>query len=208
LLLGASEIATAEEVPLPRAPGPTACELSLADFAIFKPVPTLLGPGTCGASDMVRLEAIVMRDKTRVIIRPAAILRCHIAESFVLWMRNDIAPVIAKLGAPLAEIANYDSFNCRGRNRINGARLSEHGMANALDIRAFKLKNGTVIEPTDRTVSKAFREMMRVSACDRFTTVLGPGSDGYHETHVHVDLAERARGYRVCQWEVRDPQSR
>ena len=36
-------------------------------------------------------------------------------------------------------------------------------------------------------------------------TVLGPGSDGYHEDHVHVDLAERAGGHRMCQWEVREP---
>ena len=37
-----------------------------------------------------------------------------------------------------------------------------------------------------------------------FTTVLGPASDGFHENHVHVDLAERRSGYRICQWAVRD----
>jgi Extensin-like protein C-terminus len=36
-------------------------------------------------------------------------------------------------------------------------------------------------------------------------TVLGPGSDGYHEDHVHVDLAERRNGYRICEWDVREP---
>ncbi len=207
ILLGASEIATAEDVPLPPTPGPTACELRLADLATFKPLSTLLGPGLCGASDVVRLETIVMRDITQVIVRPAATLRCSMAESLALWMRNDIAPAAVMLGAPLAEIANYDSFDCRGRNRIIGAQFSEHSKANALDIRALKLTNGTVIEPTSPIVSKAFRETMRKSACKRFMTVLGPGSDGYHETHVHVDLAERARGYRICQWEVREPQS-
>jgi hypothetical protein len=35
--------------------------------------------------------------------------------------------------------------------------------------------------------------------------VLGPGSDGYHEEHVHVDLAERRGGYRICEWDVREP---
>jgi hypothetical protein len=43
------------------------------------------------------------------------------------------------------------------------------------------------------------------SVCRRFTTVLGPGSDGYHEEHIHLDLAERRSGYRICQWEVWDP---
>jgi hypothetical protein len=36
-------------------------------------------------------------------------------------------------------------------------------------------------------------------------TVLGPGSDGFHENHVHVDLAERRGNYRICEWDVREP---
>ena len=36
-------------------------------------------------------------------------------------------------------------------------------------------------------------------------TVLGPGSDGYHEEHIHLDLAERRNNYKVCQWDVRVP---
>jgi hypothetical protein len=39
----------------------------------------------------------------------------------------------------------------------------------------------------------------------RFSTVLGPGSDGNHEEHIHVDLAERHGGYKMCEWEVREP---
>ena len=46
---------------------------------------------------------------------------------------------------------------------------------------------------------------MRDSACRRFTTVLGPGSDSYHESHIHLDLIERRKGFRMCQWEVRTP---
>jgi hypothetical protein len=46
---------------------------------------------------------------------------------------------------------------------------------------------------------------MRRSACARFTTVLGPGSDGYHENHFHVDLAQRRGDYRLCQWNLPRP---
>jgi hypothetical protein len=35
--------------------------------------------------------------------------------------------------------------------------------------------------------------------------VLGPGSDGYHEDHIHLDLMERRGNYRICQWNVWDP---
>jgi hypothetical protein len=45
---------------------------------------------------------------------------------------------------------------------------------------------------------------MKTSVCTRFTTVLGPGADGYHEDHIHVDLAERRSDYRICQWDIRD----
>jgi hypothetical protein len=54
-------------------------------------------------------------------------------------------------------------------------------------------------------VAKEWRESLRASACVRFHTVLGPGSDGNHETHIHVDLAERRSGYKICQWDVREP---
>ena len=46
---------------------------------------------------------------------------------------------------------------------------------------------------------------LRESACHRFTTVLGPGSDGHHEGHIHLDVAERRHGYRICEWDVREP---
>jgi len=49
------------------------------------------------------------------------------------------------------------------------------------------------------------RENVLRSACARFSTVLGPGSDGYHEDHIHLDLMERRNNYRICQWDVWDP---
>jgi Extensin-like protein C-terminus len=54
-------------------------------------------------------------------------------------------------------------------------------------------------------VAKDWREALRTSTCARFSTVLGPGSDGYHEEHIHLDLAERRGGYKMCQWGVREP---
>jgi Extensin-like protein C-terminus len=35
--------------------------------------------------------------------------------------------------------------------------------------------------------------------------VLGPGSDWYHEEHIHLDLMERHNNYKICQWNVWDP---
>ena len=104
-----------------------------------------------------------------------------------------------------SDLDNFDSFECRGRNRMVGGRLSEHGRANAIDIRALKLASGRSISLVDRTVSRSLRESVLHSACARFSTVLGPGSDGYHEDHIHLDLMERRNNYKICQWDVWDP---
>jgi hypothetical protein len=121
------------------------------------------------------------------------------------WVRGDVAAIAAAGGTWISELDNFDSFDCRGRNRVAGARLSEHGRANALDVRGIKFGNGQFVSFTDRTSARELREKFLASVCARFTTVLGPGSDGYHEDHVHLDLAERRSGYRICQWEVWDP---
>jgi hypothetical protein len=197
--------AAAKPSPEP-SPQPSACRLALTDaIAIAPSIPDIHGAGGCGGEDLVRLEAIVLPDKRQVSVKPAAILRCAMASALADWIRTDIAPLAAGLGSAISDLDNFDSFECRGRNRIAGARLSEHGRANALVVRAFKLANGRSISLTDRTVSRDLRETVLHSVCARFTTVLGPGSDWYHEDHIHLDLMERRGNYRICQWNVWDP---
>ncbi|HWP14523.1 MAG TPA: extensin family protein [Xanthobacteraceae bacterium] len=185
--------------------GPTECQLRMtADIAVIEPLPPVSAPHGCGIDDPVRLSAVTSKDKVRIAITPPAILRCTTAEALAIWIRDDVAPIAATLGAPLGGVANFDSYECRGRNRIVGAKISEHGKGNAIDIKSVTLANGKSYELTDIAVAKQMRERLKASACARFTTVLGPASDGFHENHVHVDLAERRSGYRICQWAVRD----
>ena len=185
---------------------PSACRLALTEaIAIAPSIPDIHGPGGCGGEDLVRLEAVVLPDKRQVAVKPAAILRCAMASAIADWIRTDIAPLTAGLGSAISGLDNFDSFECRGRNRVVGAQLSEHGRANALDVRALKLANGQSISLTDRTVPRELRENVLHSVCARFSTVLGPGSDGYHEDHIHLDLMERHNNYKICQWNVWDP---
>jgi hypothetical protein len=188
------------------APPPSACRLALTGaIAIAPSIPPINGPGSCGGEDLVRLEAVVLRDGKQVAVKPAAILRCAMAAAIADWVRSDMAPLARRLGTALADLDNFDSFECRGRNRVSGAKMSEHGRANALDVRALKFANGQSLSLTDRGVAREQREAVLHSVCARFTTVLGPGSDWYHEDHIHLDLAERRGGYRICQWNVYDP---
>src|SRR5216684_2987271 len=187
-------------------PPPSACRLALTDaIAIAPSIPDIKGPGECGAEDVVRLEAVVLPDKRRVSVKPAAILRCAMANEIANWIRTDVAPLATSLGSVVSDLDNLDSFECRGRNGIAGAKMSEHGRANALDVHDLKLANGQSISFTDRAVSREVRERVLHSMCARFTTVLGPGSDGYHEDHIHLDLMERHNNYKICQWNVWDP---
>jgi hypothetical protein len=190
----------------PAPPPPSACRLALTDaIAIAPSIPDIKGPGECGGEDLVRLEAVVLPDKRRVSVKPAAIMRCAMASQIVDWIRIDMAPLATSLGSVVSDLNNLDSFECRGRNGIAGAKMSEHGRANALDVHDLKLANGQSISFTDRTVPRDVRETVLHSMCARFSTVLGPGSDGYHEDHIHLDLMERRNNYKICQWNVWDP---
>ncbi len=205
-LLGTAGSAAAQYAlsPLPRVP--SACQIGLAQIAQFKPLPPIAAAGDCAAADVVLLQGVTLFDKTRVAVVPPATLRCTMAEQVSRWVREDVA-LAAKVieRVTLRRIDNLDSYECRSQNRIRGARLSEHGRANAFDVGDFRVSDGRVLALTDVKVAKAWREALRTSACARFSTVLGPGSDGYHEEHVHVDLAEHRKGFKMCEWDVREP---
>jgi hypothetical protein len=184
---------------------PSACQTRLAKLATFQPIPVLVGPGECGAVDAVLLQSITLPDQAKVVVTPAATLRCPMAEQITQWVRDEVAPATLKLGSPLRGLDNFDSYECRGRNRVRGAKLSEHGRADALDVRSFRLADGRTITLTDVNVDKAWREAIKATVCARFSTILGPGSDGAHEEHIHLDLAERRNNYKICEWDVREP---
>lgn len=81
----------------------------------------------------------------------------------------------------------------RGRD---GAKLSEHAFANALDWSALTLADGTRIEVRAHdaaTEPRAFGliSTLHARACGPFATVLGPGADADHADHFHFDLAKR-----------------
>jgi hypothetical protein len=183
---------------------PSPCQVRLAKIATFKPLPILVGPGECGATDAVQMDSFELPDKSKVAVMPAATLRCPMAEEIVHWVREDVVPSLKNL-PPLRALDNFASYDCRGRNNVRAAQMSEHGRADALDVRDFKLADGHELELTDVHVPQDWRETIKASVCARFSTVLGPGSDGYHEEHIHLDLEARRNNYKICQWDVRVP---
>jgi hypothetical protein len=185
---------------------PSDCGLRLAGIARFSHQPTLNGPDQCGAANIVRLERIIMPNGALVAIIPPAELRCPMAEAVAYWVRSDLGPATVELNSPLAAVTNHGSYDCRSRNGVSGAKISEHGRGNALDLGAIRLRNGAMIDLTKQSTPQWFRQRLKDATCHRFKTVLGPGSDANHVNHIHVDLAERTNGYRMCQWDVQGPE--
>ena len=73
---------------------PSACRQTLTeDVAIAPSIAPIRGTGACGGEDLVRLEAVVLPDKRRIAVRPAAVLRCTMASALAAWIRSDIAPL-------------------------------------------------------------------------------------------------------------------
>jgi hypothetical protein len=155
----------------------------------------------CGAAGQISIAAIKLANGKRVALRPAALVRCETAEAIADWVREELVPATQAYGG-LARIDVAASYHCRPRNNIRGAIMSEHGRANALDVRAIVMNDGRRFGVDLPETPIQLLSDLRRSSCARFTTVLGPGSDGYHENHFHVDLAQRRGGYRLCQWNV------
>jgi hypothetical protein len=89
-------------------------------------------------------------------------------------------------------------------NHVSGARLSEHGYANALDVSVFILSDGRKVTVKGgwygADVDRRFLRDVHHGGCREFTTVLGPESDSYHRDHFHLDLARHGRDglKRIC----------
>lgn len=136
-----------------------------------------------------------------VDLKPDATMNCQAALAAAQWLQRDAAPAArARYLTGIAEVRQMSSYSCR---RIRGSRTwSEHSKGNALDIGAFKLKNGHVIDVAKPGFfamrERGFLHSIRAGACNQFSTVLGPGSDRAHADHFHFDLKRRSSGYRHC----------
>jgi hypothetical protein len=193
--------------PLEREAAQKLCEEFVhADVAVALALDPMAWDNGCTAAAPVGMSAVKLVSGRLVELKPAAVLRCPTALAIARWVREDLAPLAERLGSGIERIDVAASFSCRPRNSVFGAVMSEHGKANALDIRALHLADGRRIAIENADGPREFLAGMRQSACARFTTVLGPGSDRDHETHLHVDLAERRGGYRICQWTLPEPE--
>jgi hypothetical protein len=172
--------------------------------AEWRPLEPIGRDGGCGIAAPVEITSLAGAE-----ITPPATLNCRMAAALHDWIRNSLQPAArSKLKSRIARIQNASSYACRLRNNSKRGKISQHAFGNAFDISEFDLaKGGETTVKGDwsglfQTVGISsrgnFLRAIRKSACDYFTTVLGPGSDRAHGDHFHVDLTQRRNGGKVC----------
>jgi hypothetical protein len=160
------------------------------------------GPSLCGALKPFAMSAAA---QGRVQMRPPALLRCPMVPAVDYWVQQVVSPAARRhFGVDIVELKVAASYSCRPMNNVDGAALSEHGHANAVDIAAFVLADGRTVDVKSgwhgAFAQRNFLRQVHDGACGVFTTVLGPGYDANHHDHFHLDLARHGRDAagRIC----------
>jgi hypothetical protein len=167
------------------------CGAELAKLGVEAEAIAPISEGSCGIAQPVAVAAL---GDGATDLTTKAIIECNLAEKFANWLRDEVQPEARKiLGGEVTGLRIAASYHCRTRNGVSGAKISEHGRGNAIDISAFKIEGRGWIEVGGAHfgAEARFLKTVRGSACGPFTTVLGPGSDAHHSDHFHFDLATR-----------------
>jgi hypothetical protein len=97
--------------------------------------------GSCGTPAPVRVISI--GKDPEVALSPPPVLTCDMVTALATWIKSDVQPLARKhLGEPIIRIDTMSDYSCRAAYGRVGNRLSEHGRANALDIRGFVTSKG------------------------------------------------------------------
>lgn len=143
----------------------------------------------CGIAKPVRVTAV-----DGVKLSAPATLDCQTARALRTWVTKALKPAFGKQDVVELRVAAH--YACRPRNNKRGARISEHGRGKAIDISAVKLASGkelTVLRDYRKESGLPLRKSHK-AACGIFGTTLGPGSDGHHKDHLHLDTASYRSG--------------
>ena len=153
-----------------------------------------VGEGACRREDLTRLSDYPLTPGI-----PAT--TCPVAIAMELWKRDTLDPVAQKIfDRPVQRIEHFGAYSCRRLYGRNDGPWSEHATANALDISAFVLDDGTRVSVQGdwqgNGGKRQFLREVRDGACGAFSTVLSPDYNAAHADHFHFDMDDRWTG--VC----------
>ncbi|TGN40861.1 extensin family protein, partial [Paracoccus liaowanqingii] len=184
----------------------TACRMALSVLGTrFTPEPPVTDPDLrdCGIARPIRVTEIL----PGVELTGSPVMRCATARSLALWVQGFLRPAAAALpeGRRLVALQTGPAYQCRDRVGTGAAdpKPSEHGYGNAVDVMGFVFEGAdpVPVQPRvgDGNPEESFLAAARGTACLMFSTVLGPGSNAAHDDHLHLDIAARNGGWRLCE---------
>lgn len=171
-----------------------ACRALLASTALaFSPIPDRDTGAGCGFRDAVRVA------RSGVGFSASFAAACPLAAAWMLFETHTLQPAARRhLGQEVVRVRHLGSYACRNVYGRAQGRRSQHATANAFDVAAFVLADGTTVSVAadwdGDGARAAFLRAVRDGACDVFGAVLGPDHNAAHRDHFHLDRGP----YRVC----------
>jgi hypothetical protein len=124
------------------------CLKRLAPLGAEIEVSTPLKQEQCGTPAPVMLKRIGT-GANRVEFQPPPMLNCAMVASLHAWVEQTLQPAAQEvLGSPIVRVRNASGYACRNRvgSVFHSDRLSEHALANAIDIAGFVTADGRTID--------------------------------------------------------------
>jgi len=119
-------------------------------------------------------------------------MQCPLSIAVFLWQREVDALARKHFDQPLKTIHHMGTYSCRRQRGNSSGQWSEHAFANAWDVGAFELENGTLIRVltgwNGSRKEKNFLRETRSAACGLFRVTLSPDFNEAHADHFHLDM--------------------
>jgi hypothetical protein len=115
-----------------------------ADVEVGEPVKR----DQCGAPAPVTVRRIGS-GSDKVEFNPPAVLNCRMVVALHGWVEKTLQPAAREaLGSPIARLRHASGYSCRKRigSLFHADRLSEHALANAIDIAGFVTTDGRAVD--------------------------------------------------------------
>lgn len=154
----------------------------------FTPLPDQDFSGGCRTRGTLRLTDIGTPTTN------LGVITCPLARGFAAWVRYAVKPAARQVyGQDIARVETFGTYSCRNIYGAQSGRLSQHALANAVDVSAFVLADGRRITVLDgwngEGRDQRFLRLIHDSACRRFGTVLSPDYNAAHANHFHFDMS-------------------
>lgn len=108
-------------------------------------VNTAMRKGQCGTPAPILLKSIGANPK--LTFQPAVEINCQMAVALGEWAADTLQPAARETySSDVKSIVGASGYSCRNRYGLANERLSEHALANAIDIGGFALANGRSVK--------------------------------------------------------------